>query len=226
MSMSILARFKTIMSSNINAMLDKMEDPSKMIDQLLRDLNDDLGKVRSETAGVMAEEQRAKRALDECGEEISKYQAYAEKAVLAGNDADARQFLTKKTHLTGQYASLQQAYQLAADNAAKMRQMHDKLVSQIGDLNSRRDSIKAKIAVAQTQEKINRMGESMSGVQSGLSDFARMEEKANRMLDEANARAELARGDTTMEDLTAKYDGAPASEVEDELAALKAKLGK
>ena len=43
--MSILARFKTIMSSNINAMLDKMEDPSKMIDQLLRDLNDDLGKV-------------------------------------------------------------------------------------------------------------------------------------------------------------------------------------
>lgn len=224
--MSILARFKTIMSSNINAMLDKMEDPSKMIDQLLRDLNDDLGKVRSETAGVMAEEQRAKRALDECGEEISKYQAYAEKAVLAGNDADARQFLTKKTQLASQYASLQQAYQLAADNAAKMRQMHDKLVSQIGDLNSRRDSIKAKIAVAQTQEKINRMGESISGAQSGLSDFARMEEKANRMLDEANARAELVRGDTTMEDLAAKYDDAPSSEVEDELAALKAKLGK
>ena len=90
--MSILARFKTIMSSNINAMLDKMEDPSKMIDQLLRDLNDDLGKVRSETAGVMAEEQRAKRALDECGEEISKYQAYAEKADAPAYQGSAHQF--------------------------------------------------------------------------------------------------------------------------------------
>ena len=57
--MSILSRFKDIMSSNVNALLDKMEDPAKMVDQILRNLKDDLQEVKDETAGVMAEEKRA-----------------------------------------------------------------------------------------------------------------------------------------------------------------------
>lgn len=68
--MGILTRFKEIMSSNINALLDKAEDPEKMVDQCLRNLNSDLGKVKAETASIMAEEQRAKRELDECISEI------------------------------------------------------------------------------------------------------------------------------------------------------------
>lgn len=64
--MGILSRFKTIMESNINALLDKAEDPVKMADQLARDLEKDLGEVKAETAAVMAEEKRAKRAYEEC----------------------------------------------------------------------------------------------------------------------------------------------------------------
>ena len=60
----ILKRFKDIMASNINALLDKAEDPEKMIDQCLRDLESHLGKVQAETAAVMADEQTAKRELD------------------------------------------------------------------------------------------------------------------------------------------------------------------
>ena len=89
----ILQRFKDIMSSNINALLDKAEDPEKMIDQYLRNLESDLGKVKAETASVMAEETRTKRQLDECQEEINKMQSYAEKAVMAGNDDETKQFL-------------------------------------------------------------------------------------------------------------------------------------
>ena len=55
----IIKRFKDIMSANINALLDKAEDPEKMIDQYLRDMESDLGKVKAETAAVMAEETRA-----------------------------------------------------------------------------------------------------------------------------------------------------------------------
>ena len=57
--MGILTRFKDIMSANINALLDKCEDPEKMIDQYMRNLESDLGKVKAETASVMAEETRA-----------------------------------------------------------------------------------------------------------------------------------------------------------------------
>ena len=87
--MGILQRFKDIMASNINALLDKAEDPEKMIDQTLRNLTKDLAEVKKETAAVMADEQRCKRELDEVNSEITKMQAYAEKALLAGNEADA-----------------------------------------------------------------------------------------------------------------------------------------
>ena len=226
--MGIIQRFKDIMSSNINALLDKAEDPEKMIDQYMRNLESDLGKVKAETASVMADETRAKRELDECDAEIARLQQYAEKAVMAGNDEDAKQFLAQKGVLASKEDALKQSYALAAENAAKMKQMHDKLCSDIAELNTRRDAIRAKVKVAKTQEKLNKIGASVDGARSSLSAFDRMEEKANKMMDEANAMAELNRqqGDSDLDALKSKYDSAPSSAVEDELAALKAKLGK
>lgn len=223
----ILKRFGDIMASNINALLDKAEDPAKMIDQYLRNLESDLGKVKAETAAVMAEETKCKRQLDECNQEMEKMQKYAEKAVMAGNDADARQFLEKKQQLAMKQTGLQQAYDAAVENASKMRTMHDKLVKDINELNARRDAIKAKVQVAKTQEKLNKIGASLNGAQDSLSAFDRMEAKANKMLDEANAMAELNAGtESGFEDLKSKYDSDPASSgVDDELAALKAQMG-
>lgn len=226
--MGILKRFTDIMSANVNALLDKAEDPAKMVDQYLRDLQSDLGKVKAETAAVMAEETKAKRELDACSAEILEMQQYAEKAVLAGNDGDARQFLTKKSELSEKLAALNQAYTLAADNAAKMRQMHDKLCQDISALNAKRDSIKATIQVAKTQERVNKITSGMDSAKGRMSDLERMEAKANKMLDEANAMAQLNQSDVSgsMENLRQKYDSVPGPAVEDELAALKAKLGK
>ena len=213
--MGILTRFKDIMASNINALLDKCEDPEKMIDQYMRNLESDLGKVKAETASVMAEETRAKRELDECTEQINKMQSYAEKALTAGNEADARSFLEKKQQLVTTQTALQQAYNVAADNASKMRQMHDKLVKDIDNLEARRAAIKATVKAAKAAN-------------NSMEAFTRMEAKANKMLDEANAMAELnsSQEDTNIDNLAAKYDEAPNNAaVDDELAALKAKMG-
>ncbi|MDD6208543.1 MAG: PspA/IM30 family protein [Clostridiales bacterium] len=226
--MGILTRFKDIMESNINAILDKAEDPEKMVDQCLRNLNSDLGKVKAETATVMAEEQRAKRELDECTAEINKYQSYAQKAVQAGNDDDARKFLEKKGQLTTKQQSLQQSYDMAAKNAENMRNMHDKLCKDIAELESRKDAIKGKMAVAKTQERINKMNSSVNSANDSIGAFERMEAKANAAVDKANAMAELNAGPKDeIADLTSKYDSPAAdSAVEDELAALKASMGK
>lgn len=223
----IIKRFSDIMSANLNALLDKAEDPEKMIDQYLRNLESDLGKVKAETASVMAEETKCKRELDECNSDIEKMQRYAEKAIVAGNDNDARQFLEKKQQLVSKQTALQQAYDLAHGNAVKMKEMHDKLVSDMGELQSRRDAIRAKVAVAKTQERLNKVGSSVAGVSNNLSAFDRMEEKANRMLDEANAMSELNTTKDDVADLAAKYDEDSSNTgVDDELAALKARLGK
>ena len=225
--MGILQRFKDIMASNINALLDKAEDPEKMIDQTLRNLTKDLAEVKKETAAVMADEQRCKRELDEVNSEITKMQAYAEKELLDGNEADAMKFLEQKNQLTAKQASLQQTYDVAAANAMKMRQMHDKLVTDINQLDSRRDAIKAKMKVAKTQDRLNKMTNNLSDSASSMAAFDRMEAKANAMLDQANAMTEL--NQTTQESgidsLAAKYDAAPNADVQDELAALKAKMG-
>ena len=224
--MGILSRFKDIMASNINALLDKVEDPEKMIDQYLRNAESDLGKVKAETASVMAEESRAKRVLEENKAEIDKMQSYAVKAVEAGNDNDAREFLAKKKQLEEKQASLQQTYDLAAANANKMKQMHDKLVNDINELNSKRDSLKAKIAVAKTQEKMNKISEKIGNAGHSVSNFDSLEAKIDKRLDEANAMAELNKTSSTVDDLAAKYDAPNTSAVDDELAALKASLGK
>jgi phage shock protein A len=224
--MGILTRFKDIMSSNINALLDKAEDPEKMIDQCLRNLNSDLGKVKSETAAIMAEEQRAKRSLNECNNSINEMQTYAVKALESGNEADARKFLEQKASLTSKQTGLQEAFNLANSNATQMRDMHDKLVGDIGELESRKDMIKGKLAVAKTQERINKIGSSVNSANNSISGFERFEDMADKALDKANAMAELnsSTPDNSIKDLSKKY--ATDASVDDELAALKASLNK
>lgn len=227
--MGIIQRFKDIMSANVNAVLDKAEDPAKMVDQYLRDLQDDFGKVKSETAAVMAEEKRAKRELNECVEEINKMQNYAERALLAGNEADARTFLSKKASLEERKNTLTQAYDIAKVNADKMKQMHDKLAKDIKSLEERKANIKAKMAMAKAKEKTAKLGSSMAGAENAMSAFDRMEAKANQMLDQADAMAELnnLESNDDISDLMSKYDtpSSTSSAVDDDLAALKAKLG-
>ena len=225
--MGIIARFRDVMAANINALLDKAEDPEKMIDQLMRDLVDDLADVKKETAGIIATEKSAKREMDECTKEIADLTTYATKAVQAGNDDDARKFLSEKATLTSKLTGLTEAYNLAKQNADNMRAMHDKLVKDIEELESRREMIKGKMAVAKTQKKINEMtGSAISNANDSIAAFERMEAKANKMLDEAEALAELNKGaDTKIEDLKSKYSAAD-SDVEAELAALKAGLNK
>lgn len=129
--MSMLARFKEIMTSNINTLLDKADDPEKMIDQYLQNLKKDFGKVKAEKALVMAEEQRAKRKLDECQDEINKMERYTLKAQEAGNERDARKFQEKKALLTAELSELQTTYQLSTEKSNQMKQMHDKLMKEI-----------------------------------------------------------------------------------------------
>ncbi len=223
--MGIISRFKDIMSANINALLEKCEDPEKMIDEYLRQLTEQLADVKRETANIMAEEKSAKRLVDANKEQINKYEELARKALTAGNEGDARVFLTKKQEYVNADTDLQKAYNIAYDNAVKMREMHDKLTKDIAGLEQRRKNVKAKVAVAKTQEKINQITGSMDSANASMKAFERMEAKADKMLDVANAAAEL--DETEVDpaiDLEAKYSNVSTT-VDEELARLKAEMG-
>lgn len=223
--MGIISRFKDIMSANINALLDKCEDPSKMIDEYMRKVTEQLAEVKKETAGVMAEEKRTKRLVDENNEQVCKYDGLARKALTAGNENDARVFLEKKQEFTVAGRDLQKSYDIAHENAVKMREMHDKLTKDIVTLEQRRKSVKSKIAVAKTQEKINEVTASMDVASNSMKAFERMEAKADKLLDEANSMAELNEEvEDPSIDLEAKYESTSAT-VEEELEKLKKEMG-
>lgn len=224
--MSILSRFNDIIKANINALLDKAEDPAKMIDQYLREMTDDLAEVKRETASVMAEETRTMRLADENQAQVDKYDALARKALQASNETDARVFLARKQELEAAGAGLKTAYAAAHENAVRMREMHDKLARDIETLKSRRQSIKAKVTVAKTQEKINELSSASEKVNGAMGAFERMEEKANAMLDEANAMSEL--NNFSVDEalkLEEKYAKENAPSVDDALAKLKEEMG-
>jgi phage shock protein A len=223
--MGILLRFRDIMASNINALLDKAEDPEKMIDDYMRNLNIDLGKVKAETASVISDERRAKRTLDECRTEIRKLQNYAEKAVEAGDDEDALKFLERKATQVEKDNQLQIAYDLASANALRMKQMQEKILSDMGQLEERRINLKEKMAATKAQHKINSSG---SSVDVSGSVFDAMEEKVDQAYNEAIALAELrAEPKDDLDDLFAQLEKStnaqtsPSTNPEDELAAMK-----
>lgn len=223
--MGILTRFKDIMSANINALLDKCEDPSKMIDEYMRQTTEQLAEVKKETAEVMAEEKRTKRLLDENHDQITKYEELAKKALVASNEGDARVFLEKKQTYVSLTAGLQKSYDIAHENATKMREMHDKLTNDIQTLEQRRQNVKSKIAVAKTQEKMNKINDSMDIASDSMKAFERMEQKADKMLDEANAMAELSEEPVdTAEELESKYTSSSAT-VDEEIEKMKKEMG-
>ena len=224
---SILGRFKDIMSANINSLLDKMENPEKMIDQYVRNMERDLNSVKSETAAVMAQESAAKRKVVECEDEIKKMDTYARKALKSGNESDAKLFLEKKATLQTKLESLNNDKEVAAQNALRMREMHDKLAKDIQTLSAKRSEIKAKMKMAKTSERISSL--SGAGANGNVSAFNAMEEKANKMIDEANAKMELNTPKSDgIDDLMKKYDdnsSETSSAVDDELERMKKEMG-
>lgn len=223
--MGILTRFKDIMSANINALLDKCEDPAKMIDEYMRQLTEQLAEVKQETAKVMADEKRTKRLVEENDAQIKKYDDLARKALVAGNEGDAKVFLEKKQEFVKLGVDLQKSADIATENASRMRQMHDKLTKDIQSLEQRRTNIKAKVTVAKTQEKLNKVTTSMNKTSDSMKAFERMEEKADKMLDTANSVAELdSIPEDPAKDLEAKYASSETS-VNEELENLKKEMG-
>ena len=220
--MNILERFTTIMKANINALLDKCEDPAKMIDQYLIDLKESLAAVKQETAGVMAVEKRCSRQYEENEEEIKKFRNLAKKAVDAGNDEDGKVLIKKYKELEEKREALEKNKNTAVENASKIRGMHDKLVEDIQTLEGRKEQIKSTMAVAKTNERLNKIGDPLSRASSVGDKFIDMKEKANRMLDEAQAKSELnAPVESKADFLAKKYSEATDSDIDEELNRLK-----
>lgn len=231
--MGILSRFTDIMKANINSVLDKAEGKNAdlLLEQYIRDAKDNLEEVKSETAGVIADETAAGRKVASLGEEVARLAKFAEQAVLAGSDEDAKQFLAGKASAESQKADAEKAYAAAQLNSDHMRQLTKKLSADIEAAQGKLGELKGKLDIAKQQEKMNDLAGKLSSAGAQFSDYDRLADAVQKRIDAVDAKAQL---DTELDQnspldaLKDKYSAASAavsSTLDDELAALKAKLG-
>lgn len=98
--MSVFTRFRDIVSSNINSMLDHAEDPEKMIKLMIREMEDTLIEIKSACAGVIAGRKKLQRRRDDISERIALWEQRAGLAVNKGRDDLAREALIEKKRFT------------------------------------------------------------------------------------------------------------------------------
>jgi phage shock protein A len=94
--MGMLGRLTTLIKSNVNDVIDSMQDPAKEIDQMVRDMEDSARQARSEVAQCLAEEKRQAKRVEELAAEVQTWEQHAVKAVQAGDDALAKEALKRK----------------------------------------------------------------------------------------------------------------------------------
>ncbi len=225
--MSIFSRFSTMIKSNINDLISRAEDPEKMLNQIIVDMRDQLAKAKREVAGAIADERKLKRQLDEATKQTKAWERRAVLAVQEGRDDMARQALVRHEEQAEHVAAFDRSWQAQREETEKLkaslRQLHEK----IEEAKRKRNLLIAKQKRAQAQKRIH---ETMSGLSdtSAFEAFNRMadkiEEEEQRNLAQAEVTEALTGG--TMEKEWLRLEsGSTATDLDDKLIALKAKMG-
>ncbi|MGM7636873.1 PspA/IM30 family protein [Bacillus sp. Hm123] len=216
-------RVKTYVGSELNAALDKAEDPVKMLDQFMREMEADIREAETAVAKQIANEKMLKKKFDDASQMAEKRQQQAIEALEAGNEDLARRALEDKKVHEGQAESMRAAYEQAASDANVLREKLDEMKQEYQEMKVKKDTLKARAESAKTRTKMNR---TMSSVGSDESrrGFERMEEKVLQYEAEAETSEDLRSSSRSLDDELKALKSNSA--VDDELAALKKKLGK
>jgi phage shock protein A len=218
--MGILGRLSTMIKSNVNDLIDSMQDPAKEIDQLIRDMEDSAREARSEVAQCMAEEKRMAKRLESLDGEIKSWEDRAATAVRAGDDNLAKQGLLRKSEKETERAETQKALQEQQAYVDQLAVGLKALEARVKDVKLRQGTLREKARASK------RGGSSVSTKTSAFDDFERMSSKIDAVEAEASLGDELSgRSATAIEAERKLNDLSDKTTMDDALAELKKKLG-
>ncbi len=229
----IFQRLKSLLSVKADKALDKLEDPRETLDYSYQRQLELLQKVRRGVAEVATSRKRVELQAGQLNQELDKLTLAAQRALEVGREDLAREALTRKSGLAQQQADLQAQHAALAGEEERLVRASQNLQARVDAFRTRKETIKATYTAAEAQ---NRISEAFSGLGDELGDVGqaiqRAEDKTNQLKARAGAIDELlasgALDDPTglaKDDITRELDAlASASQVESELAALKASL--
>ena len=217
--MGFFDRLSRLIRANANAAVGAMEDPSKILDQSVADMQSDLIKLRQAVATAIASQKRIQNQAEQADSQAKTWYERAELALKKGEEDLAREALGRRKTCQDTATALNTQLQSQAGQVDQLKKSLVSLESRIAEAKTKKDMLKARAQAAQAQEQLQSAVGSL-GTNSSMAAFERMEEKVQTLEARSQAAAELAGAD--LESQFAALEGAP--EVDDELAALKNRL--
>lgn len=222
--MGIFGRISDIFKANVNDALDKMEDPAKMIKQMVIEMQEAVAKATSGLAQAMAQEKKLERDYKKHQQASEQWEQKAMQALNAGNEDLARRALAKKSESEAQATQFRGMYESAATTTSKLKSQVEQLKQKLQEARMKESTLIARKEAAEAQKKIaKQVGSFDTG--SSFAKFDKWEQKILKSEAEAQAFSELAEGtDANLDDEFKQLE--QNSSVDDDLARLRAKLNQ
>ena len=215
--MGLLDRVSTLARANLNDLLDRAEDPEKVIKQLLIDMNNQLIQVKTQVAAAIADEKKLHQRYQEAQQQAEDWQRKAELAVERGDDDLAKQALARRNTYVQTANGFQEQWQAQSAQVQALKDGLRQLEAKIDEATAKRDLLIARSRRAKAEETVHR---TLSGIRGtgALSEFERLEERVEHQ--EARAQAYTELSTDTLEQRFATLE--TESEVDRQLRELKA----
>lgn len=190
LNMNLFDRFQRVAKSNINNVLKSMEDPEKLLNQAVEDMQADLVKVRQSYAEVTATQRRLLKQKEQADAVAADWYERAQLALQKGNDELAREALTRRQQQVDAASDLQM--QIDTQNASidKLYEGMQALESQIMEAKAKKEQMIARARTAESTQKVNDMLSGVAG-NTSMDAFKRMEDKVEALEASAEVSAEM-----------------------------------
>jgi phage shock protein A len=217
--MGFFDRLSRLLRANLNDLVSKAEDPAKILDQSVADMQADLVKLRQAVATAIASQKRIQNQAEQAEAQARTWYERAELALKKGEEDLAREALSRRKTYTDTATALNNQLSNQAGQVETLKKSLVALESKIAEAKTKKDMLKARASAAEAQEKIQSAVSNL-GTNTSMAAFEQMEEKVLAMEASSQAMAELAGAD--LESQFASLEG--GNDVDDELAALKMRL--
>lgn len=218
--MGIFSRFSDIVNSNINALLDKAEDPEKMVRLIIQEMEDTLVEVRSTSAKTIAEKKELQRVVSKLEAEVADWQAKAELALSKEREDLARSALIERQKAADQAAAVAADITHLDEHVSKLQDEVGQLQDKLADAKARQKAMLMRQKTVSSRLDVKRSLDS-NRLNDAMYKFERYEQK----IDSLEAQVEsYDLGKKTLKDEFAEL--ASSEKIDNELAELKAKMSK
>lgn len=219
--MGFFDRVMRVIRANLNSLVGQAEDPEKILEQAVTDMQEDLIRLRQSVAQAIATQKRSERQCSQAQSTAEEWYQRAQLALQKGDESLAREALTRRKTYQETADALRSQIEQQSAVVAKMKQNMMTLENKLSDAKTKKDMYIARARSAKASQQINEMlGRSTTS--NALSAFERMEEKVNQLEAQSEAIAELGEGDELEKRFAALEGG--NNDVDAELASLKANI--